>query len=83
LQSGDEGLGACRHHTRPIADDYKNAVSSDIPTKIIGASFINVGVFGGHNGDAKFANVAIVAIVAVVAVVAVVDGSMHTEVFED
>ncbi len=59
LQSGTEGLGRWYNHSRPIAEDYDDAVGGERPKRIVGLWFISVGAFGGGLADATFADVTV------------------------
>lgn len=70
LQHGQRGLGDWHSHSRPVAEDYAEAVGGSMPQRIVGVWFINAGLFGGPGGEAAFANVVLR------------DGRHRMEVFE-
>ena len=58
LDSGSDGLGKWKSHSRNILDDYAEAVAGD-PPKIVGIWLIANNLFAKQDASASFRNITI------------------------
>ena len=59
LDSGTDGLGKWKSHSRNILDDYAEAVAGDPPKKIVGIWLIANNLFAKQDAAASFRNIAL------------------------
>tara|TARA_B100001093_G_C26702646_1_gene959786 strand:+ start:166 stop:1185 length:1020 start_codon:yes stop_codon:yes gene_type:complete len=57
LDSGSDGLGKWKSHSRNILDDYAEAVAGDPPKKIVGIWLIANNLFAKQDASASFRNI--------------------------
>ena len=57
LDSGSDGLGKWRSHSRNVLDDYAGAVAGDPPKKIVGIWLIANNLFAKQDASASFRNI--------------------------
>ena len=57
LDSGSDGLGKWKSHSRNILDDYAEAVAVDPPKKIVGIWLIANNLFAKQDASASFRNI--------------------------
>ena len=60
LDSGFDGLGKWKSHSRNILDDYAGAVAGDPPKKIVGIWLIANNLFAKQDASASFRNITLV-----------------------
>ena len=60
LDSGFDGLGKWKSHSRNIFDDYAEAVGGDPPKKIVGIWLIANNLFAKQDASASFRNITLV-----------------------
>ena len=57
LDSGSDGLGKWKSHSRNVLDDYAEAVAGDPPKKIVGIWLIANNLFAKQDASASFRNI--------------------------
>ena len=57
LDSGSDGLGKWKSHSRNVLDDYAEAVAGDPPKKIVGILLIANNLFAKQEATASFRNI--------------------------